>query len=175
MRHIIPLIFFLGFNSLLIAQSNMELDCVKTIRNNSKDIQFPKFNGKITVQKDTIHFDNSVIALNHSSPDAIFIFKQGLLFPALIVAASTGGDGKFEMSTLPYIGLLSISSFEELKLTDTIPTIKTYSFLLWRRGFANPSLYLFQLTNETSNSKTNIDEFIKNARLSAFGFCSILI
>ena len=175
MRQIITLIIFLGYNSLLLAQSDMERNCAKTIRNNSKDILFPKFNEKITVKKDTIHFDNSVIVLKHSSPAAITILKQGLLFPALIVAAGTGGDGKFEMSTLPYIGLLSISSFEELKLTDTIPTVKTFSFLLWRSGIANPSLYIFQLTNESSNSKTSIDEFIKNARLTAFGFCSILI
>ncbi len=175
MRQIIILIIFLGFNSLLNAQSAMERDCEKRIRSNSRDILFPKFNGLITVQKDSIHFDNSVIVLQNSNPAAIAIFKQGLLFPALIDAARTGPDGKFEMSSLPYIGSMSLSSFKELRISDTTQTVKTFSFLLWRPGFANPSLYLFQLTNESSNSKTNIDEFIKKARLTAFGFCSILI
>ena len=175
MRPFISLIIFLGFNSLLIAQSDMVRDCENRIRINSRDILFPRFNGKITVQKDTIHFDNSTIVLPYSNPAAIAIFKQGLLFPALIEAASTRSDGKFEMSSIPHIGSMSLSSFRELRLNDTTPTVKTFSFLLWRPGFANPSLYIFQLTNEFSNSKTDNEEFIKNARLSAFEFCSILI
>jgi len=40
---------------------------------------------------------------------------------------------------------------------------------------ANPSLYLFEITNEASNSKMNMKTFLENAKVIAFGFCSILI
>jgi hypothetical protein len=40
---------------------------------------------------------------------------------------------------------------------------------------ANPRLYLFELTNDTGTSKTTMKTFIENAKVTAFGFCSILI
>jgi hypothetical protein len=40
---------------------------------------------------------------------------------------------------------------------------------------ANPFLYLFELTSENADSKTTIKTFIEKAKVTAFGFCSILI
>lgn len=39
----------------------------------------------------------------------------------------------------------------------------------------NPSLYLFELSNENADSQSPINEFIQKAKLTAFGFCSRLI
>ena len=175
MGHFGLIMIFLCFGKMLPAQSGMEKRCDKEIRSNSRNRVFPKYKGAVVVSKDTIHFGSSAVTLHDSKPEKIIIFKQGLLFPDLILGASTNGDGKFSMNTLPYSGTISIGSLEEINIPENGPKLKTFSFLVWRNGMANPSLYMFELTNEKADSKTENDLFIRHARLTALGFCSILI
>jgi hypothetical protein len=102
------------------------------------------------------------------------IFQLGLVFPELIYGASTMGD-KYEFKRTFSIDTLSISNVTELHFPNQGQNAKSFSFLLWEENMANPSLYIFELANETANSRTNIKTFIERAKVTAFGFCSILI
>jgi len=152
----------------------MDTRCLKTIKGFSVDIDFPKFTGPTVVAKDTIKFDSSSIVINDTDPEIKKIFEFGLVFPDLIYGASTRG-GKFEFKRTFIIDTLFISNVSELHFVNQKADTKCFSFLLWNRMVANPSLYIFEITNETANSKTIMKTFIEKAKVTAFGFCSILI
>jgi hypothetical protein len=147
---------------------------MKRIKEFSVNIDFPKFTGLTVVIKDTIKFDSSCIIIHDTDPEIKKLFEFGLVFPDLINGASTRDD-KFEFKRTFCADTLSISNVKELHFPNQRPDTKFFSFLLWHKMMANPSLYLFELTDETVNSKTTIKAFIEKAKVTAFGFCSILI
>jgi hypothetical protein len=147
---------------------------MQRIKEFSVDIKFPKFAGLTVISKDTIKYDNSCIIIHDTDPDIKKLFELGLIFPDLINGASTRGD-KFEFKETYGGDTLTISDVEELQFPNQKADTKWFSFLLWRKMMANPSLYLFELRNKVANPKTPIRTFIKQAKITAFGFCSILI
>ena len=174
MRPYILLTIFIILTFQTFAQNEMDTRCMKTIKEFSVDINFTKFTGLTFVSKDTIKFDRSFIIIHDTNPEIKKIFELGLVFPDLIYGASTMGD-KFEFKRTFGADTLSISNVKELHFPNQRPDTKSFSFLLWQKNMANPSLYLFELTNKTENPKTTIRTFIEKAKITAFGFCSILI
>ena len=174
MRPYILLNIFIILTFQAFAQNAMDTRCMKTIKEFSVDIQFPKFAGLTIVSTGTIKFDSSFIIIHDTDPEIKEIFDLGLVFPDLIYGASTMGD-KFEFKRTFGADTLSISNVKELHFPNQRPDTKSFSFLLWQPIMANPSLYLFELTNKTANPKTPIRTFVEKAKITAFGFCSILI
>lgn len=152
----------------------MDTRCMQRIKEFSADIHFPKFTGQSIVAKDTIKFDNSFIIISGTDPEIKTIFEVGLVFPDLIYGASTMGD-KFEFKRNSSSDTLSISSVSELHFPNQKSNTKSFSFLIWYKMMENPSLYIFELTNDAANSKMIMKTFIEKAKVTAFGFCSILI
>jgi hypothetical protein len=156
------------------AQNEMETRCMKTIKEFSVEIHFPKFTGPTIISKDTIKFDSSAIIIHYTDPEIKKIFEIGLVFPDLIYGASTMGD-KYEFKKTFGADTLSISSVTELHFANQRPDTKSFSFLLWQQNMANPRLYLFEMKNKTANTKTTFRDFVEKAKITAFEFCSILI
>jgi hypothetical protein len=174
MRPYILVTIFISLTFQAFSQNERDTRCLKRIKEFSADIHFPKFTGLTAVSKDTIKFDNSIIIIRSTDPEIIKIFQLGFVFPDLIYGASTMGD-KYEFKRTFSADTLSISNVSELHFPNQRPDTKSFSFLLWRQNIANPSLYLFELRNENENPKTTIKTFIEKAKITAFGFCSILI
>ena len=147
---------------------------MKRIKEFSADIRFPKFTGLTILSKDTIKFDSSFIIIYDTDPEIKKIFELGLVFPDLIYGASTMGD-KFKFKRTFGADTLSISNVKEVHFQNQRPDTKSFSFLLWQQNMANPSLYLFELMDRTANPKTTIKTFVEKAKITAFGFCSILV
>ena len=63
---------------------------------------------------------------------------------------------------------LTISDFKELKFLSKSPKYKRYKFWLWHKGFANPTAYFIELTNESATDKTELTDFINGASLTFF-------
>ncbi len=175
MRPTILLVFYLVLSLSLFSQTEMEAQCLQSILVNSKETIFPRTNQSIVIKGDTIQFDKSLIYLRQSEANAFLIIKEGLLFPELILGAGTGINHAFKISNIAFIGTIALSSFHQLEIPAEVPGTKTFSFLLWRENWANPSLYVLQITNDKAASSASFSDFIKGAKLSAFGFCSILI
>lgn len=172
------LITFLGLVLLSVpsfGQTEMELKCLNDIGAKSKYIVFPINSYPIVRKADSIHFDRSLILLRNSCEEAFLIFNKGLLFPELIIGASTSREGELGKTSHKYIGTISISSFRHIETPSSSPTKKTFTFLLWQTHLANPMLYILQLTNEMAGSSTTLSEFIEGSKVSAFGFCSMLV
>jgi hypothetical protein len=147
---------------------------MQRIKEFSVDIRFPKFTGLTSISKDTVKFDSSYIIIHNTDPEIKKIFELGLVFPDLIYGASTMGD-KFEFKKNSFVDTLTISDVTELHFANQKTGTKCFSFLLWRKMMANPSLYVFELTSDIGTSKTTMKTFIEKAKVTAFGFCSILI
>ena len=174
MRPYILVTIFITLTFQAFSQNEMDARCMKRIKEFSVDINFPKFTELPVVSKDTIKFGSSCIIIYDTDLEIKKLFELGLVFPDLIYGASTRGD-KYEFKATFGTDTLSISNVKELHFPNQRPDTKSFSFLLWRKNMANPSLYLFELTNKTANPKTPIRTFVEKAKITAFGFCSILI
>lgn len=168
------IIIYTGLISPAFAQTEMEIRCMKRIREFSTGMYFPVYTDAIQLTKDTLRFGNSIIILRDTDPESRKIFESGLVFPDLIRGASTMGD-KFEFKASNEADTLSVSSVREIHFSGQKPGIKCFSFLLWYKMFSNPALYLFELTNENAGAEIGTGRFIEKAKVTAFGFCSILI
>jgi hypothetical protein len=152
----------------------MDTKCMQRIKDSSAGIEFPKFCGQIIVSKDLIRFDSSFIKIRSTETEIKKIFELGLVFPDVIFGAGTSGD-KFEFKRTFSTDTISITNVTELHFPNPKPNIKSFSFLVWQKRMANPFLYIFELRNDRADSKTTMKTFLKTAKLTAFGFCSILI
>ena len=174
MRPCVIITIFMCLTFQAFSQNEMDTRCMKRIKEFSSDIQFSKFSGQTIVSKDTIKFDSSIIIIRGADPELIKIFELGIIFPDLIFGASTQGD-KYQITKSLTADTLTISDVSELRFKNQELSTKSFSFLLWNKNMANPSLYLFELTNKNANRDTSIKTFIEKAKITAFGFCSILI
>ena len=115
-----------------------------------KKQHYSKFIGEITTTDSKIKFGKvQYIELFDSNSDYNLIFEKGLFYPDILNAIS-----------------LRIGSLEELDFLSNNPKIKRFRFWLYRPNMANPQVYLFELTNEKANEKTDWKSFVKNAKLT---------
>lgn len=111
---------------------------------------YSKFIGEITTTDSKIKFGKvQYIELFDSNSDYNLIFEKGLFYPDILNAIS-----------------LRIGSLKELEFLSNNPKVKRFRFWLYRPNMANPQVYLFELTNEKANEKTDWKSFIKNAKLT---------
>jgi hypothetical protein len=115
-----------------------------------KKQHYSKFIGEIITTDGKIKFGKvQYIELFDSNSDYNLIFEKGLFYPDILNAIS-----------------LQIGSLEELEFLSNNPKVKRFRFWLYRPNMANPQVYLFELTNEKANEKTDWKSFIKNAQLT---------
>ncbi len=116
---------------------------------------YQKYGNHVKVENNTtFKFDSTVIHLVEDSKDLGSIFKLGILFPHLFIYNRTGRD------------TLKIGSIEELQFFKLPPTRKRFRLWFYKKGFANPTVYLFELTNELASPLTDLETFIKGASLT---------
>lgn len=105
------------------------------------------------------------------------IFSKGLLYPQLISGFTNKprkSDKELDSLTSSeqfYYELNSGYSFtimnlNELSFLSNSPKVKRFEFWLFRPAFANPTAYLFELTNKKANKSTSLKEFIENSKLT---------
>lgn len=116
-------------------------------KNEYKKQKHSKFKGHISrLDEHTFKFDTLTLRVINTPPDLLLIFDNGLLQPL--------GPG------------LTMSSIEELTDLNPSPAIKRFSYMLIRKGFANPIMYFFELTNKTASKETDIKAFIEGSTLT---------
>lgn len=153
----------------------MESGCIQELKKSVTNSTIERQPLPSLIKGDTIVFEKTQVVIQNSSTVAFLIFKKGLLSPTLIMSASTYGDRRIIKSTISNIGSVTINSFSETKISGQPATVRTFTFLRWASGHANPYMYILQLTNTHANAETSLDDFIEGAYVSVFGFCSILV
>jgi hypothetical protein len=145
-------------------EGEQEYNWAKEIFNKDSGKQsFQEFKGKIVIiDKNTIKYDGKVIHVFDTSSELLSIFKRGILYPSII------------LGNQPYHDTLVICCIEEVKFPKQSVKTKRFSLLLADNS-VNPALYFFELTNENATEETDRACFIDGAKLTVFGFASILM
>jgi len=180
MRHIFLCIFILITFSLFAQVNRRSL------------IGYKRFNRKITlIDKNTIQFGSNTLFVINTNDALKDLFIKGIIYPEIFnetqnkkaesnaieprdSAVVVIKDSIF-MSCLFSMDSLIISDFEQIEEYDQRPNVRTFSFLLFRKRFANPISYKVELINNEANKQTDILTFIKNAYILKLIAGSILI
>ena len=135
------------------------------------------------VDSATISFNDNVIRIVAQSPYKQIV-TSGILYPAAFTGDQSGSiiDKPLEPDSITVLGKLFfhrldtifIDIIQELKVNSN-PTIKRFRLYLWHKGFANPSLYVFQLTNYNATRSTTLHDFINGSSLTFLKFITIII
>jgi len=147
---------------------------------------FERYKGTIMlVNETTFRFDESIIIAHFIENEYRAIFEKGIIFPAIFAGYN---DGRFlelpqdpdPARSKPFYSFsrndsLYVGIMENLTFLNLSGKIKRFKLYLSRPGLLNPSMYVFELTNDTASKTTDLDSFINGARLTFFRFVSILI
>lgn len=186
--------FLLSVHTNLKAQSThglLERKADKSeikIGNYSKEQDYPKFDGQITVlDSNTYKFNEKTLVLLTHNKDLKILLKNGIFYPNIIT-----GDFVAEVKTQEEIAALSdtarilyhfnridsimISDFREIPYFNSVdPTFRKYKFLFFRKGFMNAQECYVELTNKYATKYTPKDEFLKTCKVTRFIRGNILI
>lgn len=140
---------------------------------------FEKFNGKITIiDKTNIVFNNKTLEFWDIKPELIQIFIEGIFYPQILIDNEENiiikSEDELKLLTqnerifynFKRIDKLRISNFEELPFLSKSRKVKRFRFWKYSFGSINPQVYFIELTNENANEKTDINLFIKEAKLT---------
>ncbi|MBS1507970.1 MAG: hypothetical protein JSS79_15120 [Bacteroidetes bacterium] len=106
-----------------------------------------RFTGQIKrLDEHTFQFDTVTLKVVNTPPDLVMIVEEGLL--------------------QPWASGTTISDMEELTALNPPPTVKRIRFLLHHKGFVNPIVWFFELTNNAATPLTDRKTFIKGSTLT---------
>lgn len=148
--------------------------------------RFEKYKGTITaLSSKYFSYDGNIIIAGLIEEDYKIVFEKGIIYPAIFAGFNDGRVFKVEKKPdsvykdLSYIlsrnDSLGVGIMEELKFLNPSVKVKRYSLYLSRPNFMNPSMYVFELTNDNATSITDLKTFLIGAKLTFLKFVSILI
>jgi len=116
--------------------------------------EYSRYGGDVkTINSDIQFGETQCVIYSDSKPEYKLIFEKGLLYPEILKRDT-----------------MKICCLEELTFLSDNPKMKRFRFWMSEKigntYLANPSVYLFELTNEKANKKTNWEIFIENAKLT---------
>ena len=147
---------------------------------------FELYKGKInTLTETTFDYDQSFISVNFPEKEYKILFEKGIFYPAVFAGYSdgrileppqlSGSINKSPVYNFSRTDSLFVGIMEDLEFLNPSPKVKRFKLYLNRHGLINPSMYIFELTNEKATEKTSLLSFITDAKLTFFKFVSILI
>jgi hypothetical protein len=151
--------------------------------------KFERFKGKLLIlDEDGVQYDDIDVRLEGGNATVNSIFKQGIIYPSILPSPKPFRGYKNVPDSLPSsarhtllfplshkLDTLIVTNILELKFPDSPPSIKRFSFWLFQTGFANPTEYFFELTNEKANANTDMQTFIDGSTLTLFVYGSVII
>lgn len=140
------------------------------------------YEGEISVITDnTYQFGNKILFVINTRDSFNEIFKRGIIYPDIFIVSKQNDNiqTKTEINdssalTMKFIdGLfdlysndsLTISDFKEIKKSKRSKNIRRFEFLLFENRHLNPIRYTIEIINNKSSKKTDLEVFIKGARL----------
>ena len=126
----------------------------KVYRKKRHDESYPKYTGKIETNeyKDeiTISYDSVVIRLGLEDKRYLDIFTTGLMWPQMLGCWSSEGHG------------ILINELYDLQKRHK----RRFEFWVWQPNEMNPQSFLIELTNTGKFKKNNLEEFLKQAKVT---------
>jgi hypothetical protein len=124
-------------------------------RNNYAPQTYPLFEGAITrMAPGSYRFGSLTMRMDSTSDGMMDLLSRGLLYPDLFVPVFSPTD------------TLSIGNFVELKSLSPSPQVRRFSCWVSNQRMANPTWYVFELTDKNGTTDMDMASFIRDARLS---------
>ena len=147
---------------------------------------FELYKGAIKILTETtFDYDKSFISANFVEKEYKILFEKGIFYPAIFAGYNDGrileppqlSDSIKKGSIYNFFRTdsLFVGILEDLEFLNLSPKIKRFKLYLSRSGLMNPSMYIFELTNEKATRKTSLLSFVTDAKLTFLKFVSILI
>lgn len=147
---------------------------------------FESYKGTIMlINETTFRYDGITIIAHFIEKEYRAIFEKGIFYPAIFAGYNDGRILELpqvpdSVRLKPFYSFLRYDSLrvgimENLTFLNPSGKIKRFKLYLSRPGLMNPSMYVFELTNDTATKTTDLVSFINGARLTFFRFVSILI
>lgn len=160
-----------------IAKNTGELeDCwaIKVFKNEYQKRDFNKYDGHIVeIRSNVLKYDKQYFIIVDAKESIKTIFELGIIYPTLVdewYNYSKKNDStitnKPKSFNLFKGDSLYIANVEEMKFLNPSPQIKRFRFWLYRDGFMNPTVYLFELENKEATKNTGLSGFIEGAKLT---------
>lgn len=122
----------------------------KFFEDNYKKEKIQRYSGSIQLDDNTLRYGNDTINMGDTSVLRL-IFTSGIIYPKLFKCNKLG-----------------ISDVEEKSPSKLSIKIKRFEFWAFLPRMANPTVYVFELTNQKATKDMPIAEFIKGAKLTFF-------
>lgn len=136
------------------------------------EIKFPsqsynRYQDAIVVNADSTSFTfgQMVVDVDRTSKEVRELLSAGLIYPSLFsylpIAVKTQDSTYSEnrKHTIKFV----IDAFKEKSRNECY---RTYSFLLFQEGFANPTEYIIEIYNPEESNNTSFRKFIDGANLT---------
>ena len=144
--------------------------------------RYDKYKGAI-IKNGFAYQYGKITIIADDSPSLIAILDNGLLYPDVITQAfkyerKTGmkvdrsfvlARAKKDTSKKEFFNpsdTLQISAFRKIKFTDGLPAQKRFQFWLFQKPIMNPTEYYIELTNNNATADTDLQSFVKGAKLT---------
>lgn len=166
--------YFLIAISLICIKANAQQDSIPVFKNQGEqdDYWAKEIFRKEYKKEEHSRYGKQIIAVNANTyqygyqyfsipelADSIKpLFTSGILYSSLFGANASG-----------------IGNIEELPFPELPPAIKRFSCWVNSQGFANPVVYVFELTNEQATKQTDLKSFIMGASLTFIKQGTIII
>jgi hypothetical protein len=148
--------------------------------------KFDRYKGVVTsLNKNNLSYDGIVMTTGFMENEYRILFEKGIFYPALFSGYTDGRVLEVQKKpdsthrNLSYLlsrnDSLGVGIMEELKFLNPSAKIRRYKLYLSRPGFANRSMYIFELTNDNATIETDLKNFLFGAKLTFLKFISILL
>jgi hypothetical protein len=150
---------------------------------NYKVEYYKKYNGPVVLNGNNYEYKDVVVSVEPVR-ELRAIFNKGIFYPEVMaesfkyqqkskvnkdsLIAWHGKDISEVKYLIPKVDSVWITNFNEMKFLEASPKQKRFKFWLFRKGFANPTIYFMELTNRKATSKTGLLSFIDGAKLTFF-------
>lgn len=143
-----------------------------------KKKNYKKFEGKIVIKDNQVQFDDKVIFYDKSDKTTALILQQGLIYPQLLTEYQMNKflDETTDRTQKRFLKLQKDpkASFDVNAINMKVSELnflnsneKTKRFELTSKSKVIPSItYFIELQNSKATAETNMEDFIKNAKLT---------
>ncbi|WP_312076050.1 hypothetical protein [Chryseobacterium sp.] len=171
----------------VFAQKNETLSAkdkkiVENFQKHYKKKNYPKFEGKITVNKNSVSFDTKTVTFDTSEKTIQNILKNGLIYPQLIseYQAEKYKEETTDRTQKRFMKLqkdwkaafdiksLKLGQLQELTYFKGNERTKRFKVISKNSNLPNSVTYYFELSNDKAEAKTNLEDFVNGSKLTYF-------
>ncbi|TCJ14025.1 hypothetical protein EPD60_08400 [Flaviaesturariibacter flavus] len=136
---------------------------------------FPRYPLAIQVAGNEVRYDSMTIVVSVAA-EYRALFTSGVFQPAVLAGGRAFVGFRPRGDSTGFYNTRRTTVSDLASLPGALPdSLRRYTFLSWSPGFANPTLYVLELSNPKGKRGESFESFLKGAQVTFCRFVSILI